>query len=119
MPTFQGNYPKRAKQITPVAYSRLDPAQIATPYFVEIRNAGKAPLFDRQFFEICYGSNAKTECLTGGQYTSASIFPGSIAILGARLTVLARDGGQVRVRVDAPIPPQPFGIMSVTTFQIR
>lgn len=119
MPTFQGDYPKRAKLITPVAYSRLDPAEISSPYFVEIRNAGKAPLFDRQFFEICYGSDTNTECLTGGQYTSASVFPASIAILGARLTVLARDEGQVRVRVDAPMPPQPFGIMSIMTFQFR
>src|SRR5690606_21922732 len=56
LPTVQGRYPKKAKPIEPVAYSRLNPTEIATRYFVGIRNAGKATLHDRQNFQICYGS---------------------------------------------------------------
>ncbi|WP_295323311.1 hypothetical protein [uncultured Sphingopyxis sp.] len=117
MPTIQGQYPKKAKAIVPVAYSRLDPAELATHYFVGIRNAGKAALYDRQNFQICYGSESATDCLTDWDYTSASVFPASIELLGAKLTALSREDGKVRVRIDATMPSQPFGIIS--SYKIR
>lgn len=119
MPTVQGRYPTKAKPIEPVAYSRLNPSEITIRYFVGIRNAGKAALYDRQNFQICYGSESATDCLTDWSYTSASAFPATIELLGAKFTVLSRDEGQVKVRVDRTMPPQPFGIISTTTYTIR
>lgn len=119
MPTVQGRYPTKAKPIEPVAYSRLNPTEIATQYFVGIRNAGKAAIYDRQNFQICYGSEAATNCLTDWSYTSASVFPATMELLGAKFTVLSRDEGQVKLRVDRTMPPQPFGIISTTTYTIR
>ena len=119
MPTVQGQYPRKAKPIEPVAYSRLNPNEIATRYFVGIRNAGKAALYDRQNFQICYGSESATDCLTDGSYTSASVFPAPVELLGAKMTILSREEGKVRVRVDRMMPPQPFGIVSTTTYTIR
>lgn len=117
LPTVQGVYPKKAKAITPVSYSRIDPADIKTRYFVGIRNAGKATLYDWQNFRLCYGSEAATDCLTSYHRTSASVFPATLSFLGASVTVLAREEGKVKVRVDSTMPSQPFGIVS--TYKIR
>lgn len=117
MPTIQGQYPQKAKPIEPVAYSRLDPSQIATRYFVGIRNAGKAAIYDRQNFQICYGGESATDCLSDWSYTSASTFPATIELLGARITVLSREEGKVRVRVDNTIPLQLFGVISTVRYR--
>ena len=119
LPTVQGAYPKKAKVIEPVAYSRIDPSQIESSYFVGIRNAGKATIYDWQNFQVCYGSGSKTDCLSAYSRTSASIFPQSFNALGAQVTVLAREDGKVRVRVDSAMPSQPFGIISTTTYRIQ
>ncbi len=119
LPTVQGAYPKKAKSIEPVSYSRTDPAQIEARYFVGIRNAGKATLYDWQNFQVCYGSESATDCLSAYNRTSASAFPQSLNVLGSRVTVLAREDGKVRVRVDSTMPTQPFGIISTTTYRIQ
>lgn len=117
LPTVQGSYPKKVKTIMSVPYSRIEPTQIETRYFVGIRNAGKAALYDWQNFQVCYGSEAATDCLTSYNRTSASIFPSSLSILGARVTVVERNESKVKVRVDSTMPSQPFGIVS--TYELR
>lgn len=110
LPDYSGKFPKDAQIIPLARYTRISPTEILTPYFVGIRNAGKGSLYNRQNFQICYGSEASVDCVSNYNSMPASMFPASVQIMGANFTVLSGDKESVVLNVEAAMPPQPFRI---------
>ena len=118
MLTVQGKLPKKPKPIGPLAYRRLDPAQFKQALFVGLQYRGDANLFDNQVFEVKYGSDDKTGSLTERIVHKKGNIPGETAFLGGRFTILSTAPEGIRVRVDQPMPPQPFAVFQTTTYRV-
>ena len=118
LPTIAGKRPKKLKPMTPVGYELADPATLEKPFWIGIQYQGKPLLYDRRNFGVSFGSDTGKGSLTSWVYTSGSSYPVSQKLLGASFTVLGEAGGKVRVRIDQPIPPQPFGVMHSVTYRI-
>jgi hypothetical protein len=114
--TIQGKRPKTAKAIAPVAYRRLDPTEFEEDLFVGLQYRGNANLFGNEVFEIKYGSAERTGSLTKRLLHKKANIPGSTDFLGGRFTILESTPQGIRVRIDKPMPRQPFGVIQTTTY---
>ena len=117
LPTIAGKRPKEADPlVAPVAYERADPSTMTTQYWVGIEYQGKPLLYNRRNFAVSFGTDKSDSSLTDWVYTGAEM-PASQTLLGATWTVLALEEDRLKVRIDQPIPPQPFGIVQTTTYR--
>ena len=118
LPTIAGKRPKNPKPMSPVSYELIDPSSMEKPFWVGIQYQGKPLLYDRRNFAISFGSDTGKGSLTSWVYTSGSDYPLSQELLGARFTVLGMSGDKLQVRIDEPIPAQPFGVAYSVTYRI-
>ena len=118
MLTIQGKLPKKPKPIGPLPYRRLDPGQFKDALFVGLQYRGDANIFGNHVFEVKYGSDEKTGSLTERILHKKANIPGSTDFLGGRFTILSAGADAIRVRVDRPIPDQPFAVFQTTTYRI-
>ena len=118
LPTIAGKRPKKPKPMAPVAYEIADPSTLEKPFWIGIQYQGKPLLYDRRNFGVSFGSDTSKGALTSWVYTSGSNYPLSQNLLGASFTVLGETDGRLRVRIDQPIPPQPFGVVHTVTYRI-
>jgi hypothetical protein len=116
--TIQGSRPKRPTALEAVAYRRIDPRQFAQQLFLGVQYRGNANVFGNFVFEIRYGSEGEMGSLTRRILHKKANVPGSTDVLGGRFSILEAVSGGIRVRIDAPLPPQPFGILQTTTYHI-
>ena len=118
MLTVQGKMPKKPKAIGPLSYRRLDPGQFKGELFVGLQYRGDANLFSNQVFEVKYGSEEKTGSLTERIVHKKSNIPGSTEFMGGRFTILSATPTGIRIRLEQPVPAQPFGVFQTTTYRI-
>jgi hypothetical protein len=118
LPTISGKRPKKLKPLSPVPYAMADASTMQATYWIGIEYQGKPLIYDRLNFAVAFGSEVSKGSLTDWVYTSGSKFPASSGLLGAKFTVLDNPGGKIKVRIDQPMPPQPFGVMRTTTYRI-
>jgi hypothetical protein len=116
--TIQGSRPKRPTALEPVAYRRIDPRQFDQQLFLGIQYRGNANVFGNFVFEIRYGSEGQMGSLTRRILHKKANVPGSTDVLGGRFSILEAGSGGIKVRIDAPLPPQPFGVLQTTTYRI-
>lgn len=118
LPTIAGKRPKNPKPMTPVGYELADPSTMEKPFWVGIEYQGKPLIYDRRNFAVSFGSDTGKGSLTSWVYTSGSNYPLSQELLGARFTVLGVTGNKIQLRIDQPIPPQPFGVAHSVTYRV-
>jgi hypothetical protein len=118
MLTIQGKRPKTAKAIPPLAYRRLDPGAFAEKLFVGAQYRGSANLVGNHVFEVNYGSDEKMGSLSQRFTRKGDALPAQVDWMGGRFTLLGATAGGVRVRVEKPLPSQPFGVLQTTTYRI-
>jgi hypothetical protein len=116
--TIQGSRPKRPTALEPVPYRRIDPKLFDLPLVLGVQYRGNANLFGNFVFEIRYGSEGQMGSLTKRILHKKANVPGSTAILGGRFTILEAGSGGIKVRIDTPLPSQPFGVLQTTTYHI-
>ncbi len=116
--TIQGRPPKRPTALAPVAYRRIDPRQFDQQIFLGVQYRGNANVFGNFVFEIRYGSEGQMGSLTRRILHKKANVPGSTDVLGGRFSILESGSGGILVRVDTPLPPQPFGVIQTTTYHI-
>jgi hypothetical protein len=117
LPTITGKRPKSPRPMTPVAYEPAEPSALEKSYWVGIEYQGKPLIYDRRNFGISYGSDDSKGAVTDWIYTSGSTYPISKQLLGASFTVLGMSGDKLRVRIDQPMPPQPFGVIRTVSYR--
>jgi len=118
LPTISGKRPKKLKPLSLVPYAIADASTMQAAYWIGIEYQGKPLIYDRLNFAVAFGSEVAKGSLTDWVYTSGSKFPASSGLLGAKFTVLDNPGGKIKVRIDQPMPPQPFGVMRTVTYRI-
>lgn len=117
LPTLVGKRPKTADPIiAPAAYAPAAPSSGTTQYWVGVEYQGKPLLYNRRNFTVSFGNGKDKGSLTDWVYTGGT-FPAEQTLLGAKWTVLALDGDQLKVRIDQSMPPQPFAIMHSVTYR--
>ncbi|MGZ8997576.1 MAG: hypothetical protein ACXW2T_01845 [Allosphingosinicella sp.] len=116
--TIQGSRPKRPTALEPVAYRRIDPRQFDQQLFLGVQYRGNANIFGNFVFEIRYGSEGQMGSLTRRILHKKANLPGSTDVLSGRFSILESGSGGIKVRIDTPLPPQPFGIFQTTTYRI-
>lgn len=116
--TIQGSRPKRPTALEPVGYRRIDPRQFDQQLFLGVQYRGNANIFGNFVFEIRYGSEGNMGSLTRRILHKKANVPGSTDVLGGRFSILESGSGGIKVRIDSPLPPQPFGVLQTTTYRI-
>lgn len=117
LPTIQGYRPKHVKPIDAVGYRRVAPASLRDEYFVAIERRNFFNIYGRESFTIAFGKEGDVDRITAPISFKSSELPKEMNILGARFTALGEENGQMRIRVDATMPMQPFGVVSTTTYR--
>lgn len=115
--TLQGSRPKQPRAIAPIAYRRVEPDAFRQKLFVGLQYRGNANLVGNHIFEIRYGSDEQTGSLTDRILHKKTDIPGSHDMMGGRFTILAATPRGIRVRIDQPIPSQPFSVVQTTTYR--
>lgn len=115
--TIQGKRPKSPRAIPPVAYRRVDPANFKADLFVGLQYRGNANLLGNHIFEVRYGSAERTGSLSKRIAHKKAEIHGSREFMGGRFTILDAFGETIRVRIDKPMPAQPFGVLQTTTYR--
>ena len=116
--TIQGKRPKAPRAVGPIAYRRVDPTEFKTELFVALEYRGNANPLGNHVFEINFGSAERTGSLTGRLIHKKGDIPGSKEVMGGRFTILETTPDGLRVRIDKPLPSQPFGVIQTTTYRI-
>jgi hypothetical protein len=115
--TIAGRLPKKPNSLAaPVAYRVIDPALHTPELFVGIQRRNYFNIYGRENFMIVFGHGGETSELTTPQWVKAAQMPKELIIMGARFTALGETAGKMRVRVDAGMPAQPFGVTTTTTY---
>jgi hypothetical protein len=115
--TISGSRPKRPKAIQPIPYRMVDPSQMEEEFYVAIERRNYFNIYSSESFMIAFGREGEWDRITAPiQFRSAEL-PKELTVLGARFTALSEAGGKMIVRVDAPMPPQPFGVLKTTTYR--
>lgn len=115
--TIAGNRPKRPTAITPVAYRAVDPRQMKEEYFVAIERRNYFNIYSLESFMIAFGREGEMDRLTAPVQLKSADLPKELSVLGSRFTAIAERDGKMVVKVDAPMPPQPFGVVKTTTYR--
>jgi len=118
VPFLSGRVPKKPQGTTSLAYSIIDPATMASSFFVALKYEGKPLLYDRRNFRLTFGIDKRTEQLSDWFYTSGSTYPQQQRYLGGSFTVLAERDGALDIRLDRPFPAQPFAVMKTVEFHM-
>jgi hypothetical protein len=116
--TFQGDRPKQARPIPAVPYRRLDPGAFKQNLFLGLQYRGNANVFGNHIFEIRFGSEEESGSLTRRLLHKKSEIPGAHDFMGGRFTILEATPRGIRVRIDRPMPSQPFAVVQTTTYRI-
>lgn len=115
--TISGRVPKSPRPLArPVAYRDIDPVFNDPPLFVGIQRRNYFNIYGRENFMIVFGSEGDTGEITAPVWIKAKELPKELQVMGARFTALGEAAGRLRVRVDAAMPRQPFGISTTTTY---
>jgi hypothetical protein len=117
LPTIAGKRPKKPKAMSPVGYEVVEPSTIEKSFWIGIEYQGKPLIYDRRNFAISFGSESGKGSMTDWVYTSGSAYPLTKQLLGASFTVLGVNGDKLKVRIDQPMPPQPFGVVHSVSYR--
>lgn len=117
LPTVNGRIPKTLKPLpAPVAYRDIDPALHEPKLFVGVQRRNYFNIYGNESFMIVFGSEGRTAEITTPVVVKAADLPKELSVLGARFTAISETAGKLKVKVDAPMPPQPFGVTTSTTY---
>ena len=116
--TIQGKRPGTPKAIAPLAYRRLDPSAFRERMFLGLQYRGNANIVGNHVFDVKYGNEEHSGSLTTRVLHKKRNIPGSTEVLGGRFTILAASENGITVRIDQPLPPEPFGVLQTTTYRV-
>jgi hypothetical protein len=114
---IEGRAPKKLTSLAkPVPYRNIDPALHEPALFVGVQRRNYFNIYGNESFMIVYGSEQKQGEITMPVTVKSAAMPKELEVLGARFTAISETAGRLKVRVDAPMPPQPFGITTTTSY---
>ncbi|MGZ8997575.1 MAG: hypothetical protein ACXW2T_01840 [Allosphingosinicella sp.] len=111
LPGIYGPLPKMLKPMAPLAYSVAEPGAFGGDLSVSIVYTGKGLINNVRRYAIFFGSKDRRARLTSDEVSHGKDFPLRVEVLGASISVLSGSGQDIVVRVDRPVPPQPFGVV--------
>jgi hypothetical protein len=116
--TIEGNRPKAARAITPIAYKRLEVTAFDLPLFVGVQYRGNANPAGNHVFQINYGGEASVGSLSERFVVGKANLPATRTLFGAEIGLLSGTPDGIKIRVIKTIPTQPFGVAKTTTYRI-
>lgn len=115
--SIAGNRPRKLKPVDAVPYATVDPATLRLDCFVGIERRNYFNIYSLESFMIAFGCGEAVERLTTPVSFKSTEMPREVNVLGARFTALSEAEGKMRIRVVAPMPYQPFGVVTTTTYR--
>jgi len=119
LPNFSRKRPKKPKLASGGRYERIDPALDDQQYFVGIRYEGRAAIIGRgaiPTFSVRFGTDGHEGSLSEDAIPDGATLPFDLRMLGARFSVLSRDGETIRVNVTEAMPEQRFGVVQTIRY---
>jgi|GEM_PF-5209637 len=115
LPGIYGPLPKMLKPMAPLAYSAAEPTAFGGDLTVSIVYTGKGLINNVRRYAVFFGSKERRARLTADDVSHGKDFPLKVEVMGASISILSGGGQDIVVRVDRPIPPQPFGVVRTVT----
>lgn len=116
---IQGNRPKKPRAITPVTYKRLAADKFERQLFFGIQYRGNANVVSSHVFEYNFGDigAAEKDAITNRFVVKRDELPVKRDVMGGSFTILSESTDGIVVRIDKPLPSQPFGVFQTTTYR--
>lgn len=114
---MQGVVPKQPI-IVDATYDIRPREELKGEYWVGIRYEQYFNIYGNRMLMTDFGGRGMKQSLTTfDKFKSNGVFPRDLSVLGARFTILSAEEKGVRVKLKAPMPAQPFGVVSTTTYR--